>query len=101
MMNQRLHGALHLAALGRHELVVHDRYRTLSLAGGELFQALLHDPYRLTHLLHPDAVAIVAVAILAYWDIEIEIRVRLVRLRLAQVPGRAGSAHHHTGKAPG
>src|SRR5205823_5655491 len=48
-----------------------------------------------------DTVAIVAVAVLANWNIEIEFRIALVGLRLAQVPGRARSAHHHAREPPG
>ena len=56
---------------------------------------------RLAHLLHADAVAIVIVAVLADRNVEIELGVALVGLRLAQIPRRARSAHHHAGKTPG
>ena len=45
-------------------------------------------------------IAVVAVAVLADRNVEIELVVALVGLRLAQIPGGAGAAHHHAGKAP-
>ena len=61
--------------------------------------ALLHDADRLAHLLHAYEVAVVAVAVLADGDVEFELGVAFVRLRLAQVPGRARAAHHDAGEA--
>src|SRR6516164_3218159 len=46
-----------------------------------------HDADRLAHLFHADAVAVVTIAVLADRDVEIELRIALVRLGLAQVPG--------------
>src|SRR3954466_16304545 len=74
VMDTRFHGALHLAALWRHDLVVEDRNRPLPIRCAQFGDALLHDRRRLTHLLHPDAVAIVAVAVLADWNVEIHFR---------------------------
>ena len=62
---------------------------------------LLHDADRLPHLFHADAVAVVAVAVLADRNVEIQLRIALVGLRLAQIPGGARAAHHHAGEAPG
>ena len=67
----------------------------------QLVAALLHDLGRLAHLFHADDIAVVAVAVLADGDVEIHLLVALVGLRLAQVPGRAGAAHHHAREAPG
>src|SRR5665811_143101 len=99
VLDQRFHGALHLAALGRHDLAVVDRDPALALGAAQLFQALLHDFYRLTHLLHADAVAVVAVAVLADRYVEFHLGIALIGLRLAQIPGRTRAAHHHSGEA--
>src|SRR5207245_6774679 len=100
VVDERLHGALHLGALGRDDLVVDHRDRPLPFARGELLQALLHDLGRLAHLLHADAIAVVIVAVLTHGDVEIELGVAFIGLRLAQIPCRARSAHHHAGEAP-
>ena len=55
---------------------------------------------RLAHLDHANEIAVVAVAVLADGDVEVELGVALVGLRLAQVPGRARAAHHDAGEAP-
>src|SRR5713226_10359498 len=101
MMDQRFHRALHLATPRRHDLVVRMGHGSLPFRRTQLVQALFHDPHRLAHFLHADAVAVVAVAVLADRDVEIHLRVAFVGLRLAQIPGRAGTAHHHPGKTPG
>src|SRR6516225_1901373 len=59
-----------------------------------------HDADRLAHLFHADAVAVVTIAVLADRDVEIELRIALVRLGLAQVPGGAATAHHHARETP-
>ena len=66
----------------------------------QFLQALLHDLGGLAHLLHADEIAVVAVAVLADRNIEIEFGIALIGLRLAQIPGRARAAHHHAGEAP-
>ena len=101
VMDERFHRALHLAALGRRDLAVVGAHRPFAAARIELLAALLHDPGRLAHLLHADQIAVVAVAVLADGNVEIHLLVALVGLRLAQVPRRAGAAHHHAGEAPG
>src|SRR6185437_9943820 len=100
VMDERFHRALHLAARGRHDLVVVDRHASLPFRRAQLLDALLHDLRRLAHLLHADEIAVVAVAVLADRDVEIHFGIAFVRLRLAQVPGRARAAHHHAGEAP-
>ena len=67
----------------------------------QLLARLFHDADRLPHLLHADQIAVVAVAVLADRNVELELLVALVGLRLAQVPGGAGAAHHDARKAPG
>ena len=101
MMDERLHRALHLGALGRHDLVVVDRDRPLPFRRAQLLQALLHDADGLAHLLHADQIAVVVVAVLADRNVEIELGIAFVGLRLAQIPGGARAAHHHAGEAPG
>src|ERR1700738_4742710 len=100
MMDQRFHRALHLAAAGREDLVVLNRHRPLPVGGAQLRDALLHDANRLAPLFDADAVAIVAIAILADRNIEIHFGIAFVGLRFAQVPGGARAAHHHAGKTP-
>ena len=100
VVDQRFHRALHLGALGRHDLVVVDRDRALPVRAAQFFDALLHDAHRLAHLFHADAVAVVAVAVLADRNVEFEFGIAFVRLRPAQIPGRARAAHHHAGEAP-
>src|ERR1700680_4675740 len=100
MVDGRLHRALHLGAQRRHDLVVLDGNRPPTFGQAQLLQALLHNAHRLAHLLHADAVAVVIVAVLADRDVEIELGITFVGLRLAQIPGGAGAAHHDTGKPP-
>src|SRR4029079_6245601 len=54
----------------------------------------------LPHLLHANAVAVVIVAVLSDRNVEVELRVTLIRLCLAQIPGGARTADHDPGKAP-
>ena len=61
---------------------------------------MLHDRGRLTHFLHADHGAIVAIAVLADGDVELHFLVAIVGLRLAQIPRRAGTADHDAGEAP-
>src|SRR6202171_1263420 len=100
VMDQRFHRALHFAPARREDLVVLDRDRSLPVSRAQLLDALLHDAHRLAHLLHADAVAVVAIAVLADRNIEIHLGVAFVRLRLAQIPGRTRAAHHHARKTP-
>src|SRR6516225_5440786 len=100
VVDQRFHRALHLAASWREDLVVLDRHRPLALRRPQLLDALPHDAHGLTHLFHADAVPVVAVAVLADRNIEVHFGIAFVGLRLAQVPRRAGAAHHHAGKTP-
>src|SRR5262249_21264039 len=83
MMDQRFHGALHLGAARRHDLGINKVRRALPIRCAQLANALLHDTHRLAHLLHTNAVAVVTIAVLANRDVEIELRIALVRLRLA------------------
>ena len=71
--------------------------RGVDLASGN---ALFHDAHRLPHLLHAHEIAVVAVPVLADWDVKIERGIALVGLWFAQIPSGAGTAHHDAGKAP-
>src|SRR5215467_6927495 len=83
VMNERLHRALHLGAARGHDLGINKVRRALPIRCAQLGNALLHDTHRLAHLFHADAVAVVTIAVLADRDVEIELRIALVRLRLA------------------
>src|SRR5262249_9082128 len=98
--DQSFHRALHLAPARRRDLVVGDHDRPLPVRRPQLLDALLHDAHGLAHLFHPDQIAVVAVAVLADWNIEIHLGIAFVRLRLAQIPGGAGAAHHDAGETP-
>src|SRR5215471_3195440 len=100
MVDGRLHRALRLGTRRRNDFVVPDRNRPRAFRRPQLLQTLLHDANRLAHLLHAHEIAVVAVAVLADRDVEIEFRVTFVGLRLAQIPGGAGAAHHDAGEAP-
>src|SRR5262249_60361742 len=92
---------LQLAAPGRHDFVVEHRYRALPFRGFELLDALFHNRDRLAHFFHADAIAVVAISVLAHGNVELHLGVAFVGLGLAQVPGDAGSAHHHARESPG
>src|SRR5215468_4388564 len=100
MMDQGLHRALHICALRRRDLVVRNVHEPLPFGRAQLLDALAHDADRLAHLLHADAVTIVAITAAADRDIEIELCIALIGLRLAQVPGSARASHHHAGETP-
>src|SRR5262249_46099892 len=100
MVDGRLHRALHLGAQRRDDLVVPDGNPPLTFGQPQLLQALFHDAHPLAHLLHSHEITVVAVPLLADWDVKIELGIALVGLCFAQIPGGAGAAHHDTGKAP-
>src|SRR5262249_647288 len=100
VMNERLHRALHLGAARGHDLGINEMGRTLPVRRPQLGNTLFHDADRLAHLFHADAVAVVTIAVLADRDVEIQLRIALVRLGLAQVPGGAATAHHHARETP-
>src|SRR5262249_61385300 len=73
------------------------------VAGGRRFDqrdALLEDAARLPHFGHAHQIAIVRVPVLADGDLELQLRIALVRLRAAQVPLDAAPAKGRTGDAP-
>ena len=89
VMDQRFHRALHLAASGRRDLVVLYENGPSSVRRLQLLDALLHDADRLPHLLHADQVAVVAIAVSSDRNIEIHLRIAIIRLCLPQIPGCA------------
>src|SRR5262249_11535590 len=100
VMDERFHRAFHLVAFWRDNLVVADSDRSLPGGRTQFLAALLHDFDRLTHLLHADEIAVEAVAVFSDRDVELELGITLVRLRLAQIPRSARPAHHHTREPP-
>src|SRR6202034_4750522 len=100
MMDQRFHRALHLAAARRENFVVLDGDRSLPVGGTQLYDALFHDADGLAHLFHANAVAVVAIAVLADRNVEIHLGVAFIRLRLSQIPRRTRAAHHHARATP-
>src|SRR5580700_684327 len=65
----------------------------------QLIEALFHDSHGLAHFLHPHEIAVVAVAVLADRDVEIELGIAFIGLRLAQIPGGSRAAYHHSREA--
>jgi hypothetical protein len=61
-----------------------------------LVQALVDDAKRLAELLHSAKVTIVAVTVLANWDVEFHLVVCVVRLALANIPWDTGASEHDT-----
>src|SRR5690606_13410956 len=99
VVDQRLHGALHFATLGRHDLAVGVGYRPDAILAEQPLHTLAHDFCRLAHLFHADQIAVVAIAVLPHGDVEVHLRIALVGLALAQIPRRTRAAHHHARKA--
>src|SRR5262252_1753820 len=100
MLDHGFHGSLHFGAPGRDDLVVVDGDSPLRIRQSKFFDASLHDPNRLAHLLHAHEVAIIAVAVSTNRDVEIKFGITFIGLSFPQVPGGAGAAHHHAGKPP-
>jgi len=93
MVDGRFHRALHFAARRWNDLIILDSH--WSLAFGKAQLSLFHDAHRLAHLLHAYEIAVVAIAVLANRNIEVELGIAFVGLRLAQIPGGAGAPHHY------
>src|SRR5205807_3502241 len=66
-------------------------------AGGERIDNLLQDLQALAHLLDPDAVAVVAIAVDAQRHLEVVLLITAIRESLAHVVVDAGGAQHGTG----
>src|SRR5215469_13842428 len=65
-----------------------------------LVHALLNDAKALPHLLDTHHGAVETVAVLAGWNIELELLVAAIRLLFAKVPFESAGAQHGTGDAP-
>ena len=99
VVDQRFHRGLHLRPLWRRHLTA-GKDIALPLGRAQLFYGLFDDFQGLAHLFHANEIAVIAIAVLANRDFEVELVVTLVWLRPAQVPSEARAAHHDTGKAP-
>ena len=97
VMDQRFHLLLHLFALRRRQLVVvhHDGPGICA----QPVHALPDNPVGLPQFLDPHQIAVVAIAVDSDRNVEVHLRVRRVRLLLAQVPLHAGTAQHGSRKA--
>ena len=85
VVNESLHGGLHLGSAGGHALGVISPHVTcnsklmimitndtlLYLTGRHLVEALLDDPETLPHLCHPHEVPVVTVAVAAHGHVEV------------------------------
>lgn len=94
VVDERFHVLLHRGAGRGRDFVVLDA----DGAGGHLVEALVDDAEGLAELLHAAEVAVVAVAVDADGDVELDLVVRVVRLALAHVPGYAAPAEHDAGE---
>src|SRR5690606_8095556 len=95
VMDQSFHRLLHRGALRWNDLAVGRGDRADLFLAEQQFHALTHDTDGLAHLFHTDQIAIIAVAILADRNVELEFVVALIWLRLAHVPCRARTTNHH------
>ena len=69
MVDERLHALFHHSAGWRHKLVVVDLHSTR----GNLVERLADDPQALSHLLDTAQVAVIAVTVLAYRNVELNL----------------------------
>lgn len=94
VVDQSLHVLLHGRTRGRRDLVV------LHLDGTSrhLVQALVDDAEGLTELLHTAEVTVVAVTVDTNRDVELDLVVSVIGLRLADIPWHTGTTEHNTSK---
>ena len=81
MMDQSLHGGLHLSSGGRDTLRIVGPHVSLR----HLIETLLYDTKTLPHLGHPHQISVIAVSVAAHGNIEIHQIVGIVRLGLSQI----------------
>ena len=93
VVDQRLHRLVDARPRRRRDLLVLHAV----VAPRHALDALAHDLDRLLDLVEPDPVPVEAVAVLGVDDVEVDLVVREVRLRGAQVPGEAGGAQDRPG----
>merc|ERR1719341_1029357 len=96
MVDERLHGSLHLCPAGGHALGVVGP----DIALGHLVQTLLNDPQALPHLQHSHQVAVVAIAVGTNGHIKVHQVICIVRLRFPKIPFDASASQHHTAASP-
>ena len=96
-MDQRFHLLLHLLAFRRRQFVVVHHHRPRVRA--QPVHTLPDNPVGLPQFFDPHQIAVVAIAVDPHRNVEVDVRVRRVRLLLAQVPLHARAAQHGTGKA--
>ena len=94
MVDEGFHVLFHGGAGGRRDFVVLDA----DGARGHLVQALVDDAQALAEFFHAAEVAVVAVAVDADGDVELDLVVRVVGLAFAHVPGDAAAAEHDAGE---
>jgi hypothetical protein len=92
VVNKSLHVLLHGSTRRRGDLVVLD----LDGSRCDLVQTLEDDAQRLAELLHTAEVTVVAVTVDTDGDIELNLVVSIVRLRLADIPWDTGATKHDT-----
>src|SRR6185369_8940199 len=63
---------------------------------GKVFQSLVDDPPRLSHLLESHEISIVRIAVLTNRNIEIHVAIRCVWSRLPHVPRDSGTTQRRT-----
>lgn len=95
VMDERLHAFLHRRARRGDKLVVVDFNGTRR----DFVQALADDTQALAHLLHAAQIAVVAIAVGAHGNVELDLGVLVVWLRLAKVPRDAAPPQHHAAEA--
>jgi hypothetical protein len=92
VVDQRLHVLLHGGTGRGRDLVVFDADRT----SGHLVQALVNDAQGLAELLHSAKVTVVAVTVDTNGNVELNLIVGIVGLRLADIPRDTGTTEHDT-----
>ncbi len=100
VVDERFHARLHFIAAGRADFEVLDFAGLAFQLAFELVEALVDEADTLLHFFHAHEVAVVAVAVFADGDVEVEFIVALVRLGLAEVERIAAAAQHGAGEAP-
>src|SRR5205085_6678131 len=95
VVDQRLHARGQLVPRRQRDLAVGGDVGSL----GQSVKRLLDDLHRLVELGQADAEAVVVVAYRPHRDLEIEVVVARVRVRLAQIPCVTGGSQQRSGNA--
>ena len=95
-MNQLFHVGLHVHTRRRRHLVVIGDHRARVFA--QPLDALANDAIALAHFFHAHQITVVAIAVHANRDVEIDAVVHLIRLLLAHIPFDARTTQHRTGE---